>query len=208
MIDSRSIKVVAFDCDGVMFDSSQANRTYYNQVLEHVGLPVMTAEQFAYAHMHTVDETLAHLIQDQDLLSSARQYRQQMDPHTFIRRMVIEPSLKALLKRLLPGYGTAIATNRVDTMDGVLSEHGLEGQFNIVVTASDVQLPKPDPEQLTAILTYFGIDPDQMVYIGDSLLDAQASHAAAVPFIAYGNPSLLADTHIESLHQIEAILGL
>jgi phosphoglycolate phosphatase-like HAD superfamily hydrolase len=93
-------------------------------------------------------------------------------------------------------------------MDGVLSEHGLEGQFDIVVTASDVRLPKPDPEQLNVILTHFGIEPEQMVYIGDSPLDAQASHAATVPFIAYGNPNLSADTHIESLHQVGAILGL
>jgi HAD superfamily hydrolase (TIGR01509 family) len=208
MIDPRSIKVVAFDCDGVMFDSSLANRTYYNQLLEHVGLPAMTPEQFVYAHMHTIDETLVYLVQDQELLASVLQYRQQIDPHTFIRRMVIEPSLKALLERLLPRYGTAIATNRVDTMDGVLSEHGLEGQFDIVITASDVRLPKPDPEQLNVILTHFGIEPEQMVYIGDSPLDAQASHAATVPFIAYGNPNLSADTHIESLHQVGAILGL
>ncbi|MGD8848048.1 MAG: HAD family hydrolase [Desulfobacteraceae bacterium] len=208
MIDRRAIKVVAFDCDGVMFDSSLANRTYYNQLLEHVGLPAMTPEQFVYAHMHTIDETLVYLVQDQDLLASALQYRQQIDPQTFIRRMVIEPSLKALLERLLPRYGTAIATNRVDTMDRVLSEHGLEGQFDIVITASDVRLPKPDPEQLNVILTHFGIEPEQMVYIGDSPLDAQASHAATVPFIAYGNPNLSADTHIESLHQVGAILGL
>lgn len=208
MIDPRHIDVVAFDCDGVMFDSSQANRAYYNHVLEYAGLPTMTEEQFAFAHMHTVDETLAYLIQDADLLSAAHQYRKKMSYLSFIRYMVVEPTLKALLAKLTPGFKKAIATNRTDTMDRVLTEHGLHGQFDIVVTASDVRFPKPHPEQLTVILNYFGIRPEGMVYIGDSLLDAQAAQAAAVPFIAYRNANLPAVAHIESLHQVEALLGL
>lgn len=208
MIDSRDIDVVAFDCDGVMFDSSQANHAYYNQVLAHVGLPDMSAEQFAYAHMHTVDESLAFLIRDSDLLAVARQYRQEMSYVSLIGYMVIEPTLKPLLTKLKPGYKTAIATNRTDTMDRVLTEHDLEGQFDLVITASDVSYPKPHPEQLVRIMGHFGIDPRQMVYIGDSLLDAQAAQAAAVPFIAYRNPDLSADMHIESLQQIEALLDI
>lgn len=208
MIDPQCINVVAFDCDGVMFDSSQANRAYYNHILEHLGLPLMTAEQFAYAHMHTVDDTLKLLIPDTDMLSAARQYRQKMSYLAFIRYMIVEPTLKTLLEKLTPVFKTAIATNRTDTMDRVLSEHDLEGQFDIVVTASDVRYPKPHPEQLYVIVKHFGIDPQQMVYIGDSLLDAQAAQAAAVPFIAYCNPDLSADAHIVSLRQIESILGL
>lgn len=208
MIDPQGINVVAFDCDGVMFDSSQANRAYYNHILEHFGMPSMTAEQFAFAHMHTVGETLEYLIPDTDMLSAARQYRRKMRYLSFIRFMVVEPTLKALLEKLTPAFKTAIATNRTDTMDRVLSEHDLEGQFDIVVTASDVRYPKPHPEQLNIIVKHFGIDPQQMIYIGDSLLDAQAAQAAAVPFIAYCNPDLSADAHIVSLQQIEAIIGL
>ncbi len=207
-MDYRSIEVVAFDCDGVMFDSSDANRAYYNQVLLHLGLPVMTAEQSAYAHMHTVDESLRYLIDDPDTLAAARQYRQQMSYLSFIRHMVMEPHLKALLAKLRPAFRTAIATNRTDTMDRVLAEHDLEGQFDLVVTAMDVRHPKPHPEQLRAILDYFNIAPDRMIYIGDSALDAQAAQAADVPFIAFRNASLPAQIHVDSLLQVEEILRL
>jgi HAD superfamily hydrolase (TIGR01549 family) len=208
LIDNGSIKVVAFDCDGVMFDSSQANRAYYNQVLTYLGLPEMTTKQFAYAHMHTVDETLAYLIRDQRMLSEAHRYRKKMNYLTFIQYMVVEPSLKTLLAKLTPTFKTAIATNRTDTMDRVLSDHGLEEQFNLVVTASDVRHPKPHPEELIVILNTFGIQPGQMVYIGDSELDAQAAISASVPFIAYQNKSLTAHAHIDSLRQVEDLLGL
>jgi HAD superfamily hydrolase (TIGR01549 family) len=208
LIDNGTIKAVAFDCDGVMFDSSQANRAYYNQVLTYFGLPEMTTKQFAYAHMHTVDETLAYLIRDPRLLSEAHQYRKKMNYLSFIRYMVVEPSLKNLLAKLTPDFKTAIATNRTDTMGRVLSDHGLEGQFNMVVTASDVKYPKPHPEELIVILDTFGIQPGQMIYVGDSELDAQAAASASVPFIAYRNTSLTAHAHIDSLRQVEDLLGL
>ena len=207
-MDSGSIAVVAFDCDGVMFDSSEANRAFYNQVLRHFGLPVMTAEQSAYTHMHTVDESLRYLIADDATLAAAQQYRKQMGYLGFIRDMVIEPHLKDLLSKLRPAFKTAIATNRTDTMDRVLAEHDLEGQFDLVVTALDVNHPKPHPEQLQVILNHFNIAACQMIYIGDSTLDAQAAQAADVPFIAFRNASLPARTHVDSLRQVEHILKL
>jgi phosphoglycolate phosphatase len=208
VIDPRRIHVVAFDCDGVMFDSTLANRAYYNHLLKHIGQPEMTPDQFAFVHMHTVDESLEYLIHDPDLLSEARKHRLQMTYLSFIRHMEAEPTLETLLDNLTPAFKTAIATNRTDTMDHVLSEHGLAGRFDIVVTASDVRYPKPHPEQLNVILAHFDIEPDQMIYIGDSPLDGEAAHAAGVPFIAYRNSDLEADKYIESLQEIEDILGL
>jgi phosphoglycolate phosphatase len=207
-MDVRAVQVVAFDCDGVMFDSSEANSAYYNQVLQHLGLPAMTARQAAYAHMHTVDESREFLIEDPFMLAAARQYRAQMSYLAFIRHMVEEPYLKPLLSRLRPAFKTAIATNRTDTMTRVLAEHDLEGRFDLVVTASDVRHPKPDPEQLQVILAHFGIAPAQMIYIGDSDLDARAALAAQVPFIAYRNADLPAHQHIESLSEVAQILQL
>ncbi len=207
-MDYRSIQVVAFDCDGVLFDSSNANRAYYNQILEHFGQPAMTPGQSAYVQMHTVDEALEHLIADADTLAAARQYRRQMSYFDFISDMVIEPHLKALLDRLRPAFKTAIATNRTDTMARVLEEHGLDGRFDLVVTALDVRHPKPHPEQLQVILEHFNVAPGQMIFIGDSDLDARAARDADVPFIAFGNSSLPASMHIESLRQVEKILNL
>lgn len=207
-MNSDHIAVVAFDCDGVMFDSSSANRAYYNHLLDQFGMPAMTAAQFHYTHMHTVDESLSFLIQDPAILSQAHQYRRHMSYLPFIEHMVPEPHLNGLLKKIRSHRNTAIATNRTDTMDRVLEVHGLEDQFDLVVTASDVNHPKPHPEQLLVILKHFGIAPHQMLYIGDSSLDAQASHSASVPFVAYANPDLPAHIHIDSLQQVEAFLHL
>lgn len=203
----NDIKVVAFDCDGVLFDSSLSNRAYYNQILQHLGRPPMTDEQFAYVHMHTVHEALVYLFEDPDQLAAVKQHQRQMSYLPFIRDMVEEPYLRGVLTQLRPVYKTAIATNRTDTMARVLETHDLHEHFDKVVTASDVRRPKPYPDQLILLLAHFGIESGQMLFVGDSELDAAASHQAGVPFVAYNNPRLTAKAHIQNLKQLLSVLG-
>ena len=204
----KNIKVVAFDCDGVMFDTEKANMAYYNHILEHFGRPAMTPEQFAYCHMHTVDQSIANLFNDTENFEAAQAYRKNMSYLPFLKFMEMEPHLKPLLEKLRPRYKTAVATNRSDTMDRVLSEHGLKGYFDLVVSSCDVDRPKPYPDPLIKILKHFEVEPYQSIYVGDSKLDESAAKAAGIPFIAYKNRSLSTDFHIQSLKEIEEFLDL
>ena len=202
----KDIKVVIFDCDGVMFDTAKANTAYYNSVLRHFGKSDMTSEQFAYSHMHTADVAMAYLFDDEKMLEAAQTYRKNMSYLPFLKYMEIEPYLKPLLKRLRPKYKTAVATNRTDTMKRVLIEHKLKDYFDLVVSALDVKRPKPHPEQLFKILEHFKIKPYNAIYIGDSKLDEIAAKAAEITLIAYKNRSISADYYIDSLKEIEDIL--
>ncbi len=203
----NDIKVIVFDCDGVMFDTVDANRAYYDQILAHFGKPAMTPEQFAYAHMHTVNESIAKLFEDEAAIESAHAYRQQANYEAFIPYMKIEPYLRPLLEKLrAAGYHTAIATNRTDSMAWVLTEFDLGDYFDLVLTALDVKHPKPSPDQLLRVLEHFEVSAGQVLYVGDSLVDELAAKAAGVPLIAYDNPDLSADFHISSLKETESIL--
>jgi len=203
---NADISVVAFDCDGVMFDSVQANMDYYNSILEHFGKPLMTPEQFVHAHMHTANEVLANLFSDPEALEAALEFRKKMSYWPFIKDMKIEPGLKSLLEKIRPKYKTAIATNRSDTMQGIILEHGLEGFFDLVVCALDVKNPKPHPESLIKIVEHFGIKPSQALYVGDSVLDEMAAKAAGIPLVAYNNKDLSAEYHITNLKELEEML--
>lgn len=199
------IKVIAFDCDGVMFDTAKANRAYYNQILRHFGKAEMTPGQFAYSHSHTADQSLAYLFADKQSLEAAQSYRKTMSYEPFFKEMEIEPHLKPLLATLRSRYKTAVATNRTDTMQGVLRAFGLENSFDLVVTAADVARPKPFPDPLLKVLDYFRISPDQALYVGDSEVDEAAAKAAGIPLIAYKNPLLDATFHIDGLNEIETL---
>lgn len=202
----EQVKVVIFDCDGVMFDSKEANEAYYNDILAHFGKPRMNREQFEYIHMHTADQSVAYLFSDDPRLEEALAYRHQISYVPFIPMMRIEPYLQPLLEYLRPTYKTAISTNRSDTMNEVLVDHGLQGYFDLVVSSLDVKRPKPDPESLVKILNHFSLTPHEAIYIGDSEIDELAAKTAGIPFVAYKNSALTAAYEIEHFRDIEILL--
>ncbi|MCB2144847.1 MAG: HAD family hydrolase [Deltaproteobacteria bacterium] len=191
-----------------MFDSQEANRAYYNQVLDHCHLPAMVPEQMAYVHMHTVDESLAYLIRDKATRDAAQAYRRQLGYLPFLKFMRMEPGLVPLLETLRPRFKTAVATNRTDTMARVMADHHIDHLFDLVVCALDVQFPKPHPEALVKVIDHFSVSPEEVVYVGDSPVDETAAKAAGIPFVAYRNRELAADHHIRHLAEIAGLLGL
>jgi HAD superfamily hydrolase (TIGR01549 family) len=200
------IKAVIFDCDGVMFDTTEANTAYYNRILQFFDRPALTPEQFAYCQMHTVDNALRYLFEETEQLEAARAYRTRMGYRPFIPMMSLEPHLKPLLRRLRPHIKTAVGTNRSDTMQEVMRVHGLADSFDLVVTSQHVPAPKPAPDMLNRILSEFMLEATEAIYIGDSALDEQAASAAGIPLVAYGNPALRAWRHIDRLDAVHGLL--
>jgi len=202
----QQLKVVVFDCDGVMFDSRQANDAYYNHILAHFGRRPMSAEESHYVHMNTARESVAYLFRNDPRFEEAEAYRRGLSYLPFISKMKMEPYLKSFLAYLKPAYRTAIATNRSDTMNQVLEEHGLQKDFDLVVTSLDVARPKPAPDSLVKILGHFGVSPLEAIYIGDSEIDERTAKASGVPLVAYKNRTLSADYYVEGFSEIEVLL--
>lgn len=202
----EQVKVVIFDCDGVMFDSMKANEAYYNHILTRFGKPRMNREECNYVHMHTAEQSVEYLFRNDPKLKDALAYWRTMSYLPFIPLMAMEPYLKPFLEYLRPAYKTAISTNRSDTMGPVLAEHGLQKYFDLVISCLDVKHPKPHPESLIKILDHFELSPQEAIYIGDSQIDESAAKAAGIPLVAYKNPMLSAAYSVAHFKEIEDLL--
>jgi phosphoglycolate phosphatase len=196
-------QAVIFDCDGVMFDSRQANTNLYNHLLSHFDLDPMGPEDIEFVHMHTVVESIRRIFRNSHHTDDALEYRQHLDYTPFITDMVMEPGLRELLDFLKPHYGLAVATNRSTTIGKVLELNNLSQYFDIVVSSLDVENPKPHPESAFKILDFFSLEPDRCLYVGDSEVDLAVCQASGVPLIAYKNKSLEAMVHVESLWELQ-----
>ncbi len=201
-------KVIIFDCDGVLFDSKEANIAFYNQILSQFNLPPLTIAEIEYVHVSTAEEALRYLLARRDPhdAEAVLAHRPRVDYTPFIRLMQMEPHLKELLSDLPRRIKRAVSTNRSYTIGDVLRIHGLEGDFDLVVSALDVKKPKPDPESALKILRHFAITPSEALFVGDSTTDEQAAQGAEVPFVAYKNRSLKADYYIDDLLAIKEII--
>jgi len=208
-MDISKIKAVVFDCDGVMFDTAEANRKYYDEVLKAFDKPLLNEEQFINVHMMTVKGAIAYLFPEVRDLSGVYECLNNIGYKKFIKYMVMEKGLEELLIKLdKNGYIRGIGTNRTNTMEKVLKDYHLEDYFEIVVTAAKVKKPKPDPEQLLLIMEKFDLKPFEILFIGDSDYDRQAAQNAKVVFAAFKNPELVADFNVDSMDEIGKILRI
>jgi len=87
-------------------------------------------------------------------------------------------------------------------MPAVMQMHNLDPYFDLVVTALDVQNPKPHAEALIKILKQFQLSAKQAVYIGDSMVDREHTAAVNMRLISFKNPELPAEYHVNSFREI------
>ena len=197
------LRLVIFDCDGVMFDSKDANRIYYNQLLEKFGHPLMDEQEEDYVHSHNVLDSVNYIFRKYPRkIEEVNQYRISVDYTPFLKYMVIEPDLKEFLGMLKPKFYTAISTNRSNTMPSVMKMHDLESYFDLVVTSLDVEQPKPHTEGLVKILNHFQLSASEAVYIGDSMVDREHTAGVNMRLISFKNPDLPAEYYVNSFLEI------
>ena len=201
-------QVIIYDCDGVLIDSRESNQAFYNHILARFGLPPLTEAQLEVVHVNTAQGAIDYLFGGHAGLAEAQAYQRTINNDPFLPLIRPEPHIREVLIRLRSRYATAIATNRGKSLPLVLKNLGLVDLFDLAVSAYDVARPKPDPECLLRILTYFRVKPAAALYIGDSQVDREVAASSGVPFAAYKNPALTARYHLEDHRDLLAILKL
>ncbi len=203
----KPLKLLVFDCDGVLFDSREANRAYYNRIAQALGRPPLSEEEFAFVHMHTAEESVRYLFRDYPhLLPKALEFQKTLNYEEFLPLMRPEPGVKELINAVRPPLKTAVSTNRTTTMGRLLEIFDLAPYFDLVMTALKSPKPKPHPVALEVILKHFGVRPQEILYVGDSQVDQALTQAVGAPLVAYKNPDLAADYHVESFAELLELL--
>ena len=202
------IEGLIFDCDGVMIESEDANRYFYNTILAALNLPPMTAEQEKFAFMATAKDALLAMTPKtlheklDTAASSAINYARDVMP-----RVRLMPGFTKLLKKAKEsGLKMAIDTNRTaEGIQRVLDFFALQDYFEPVISSS-VAPPKPDPAGALEICGRWNAAPRNVLFVGDSENDMLTAQNAGINFAAFKNPSLEAAVHISGFAQLESLL--
>ena len=204
-----AIRCIVYDCDGVLFDSLHANRTLYNHIALSCGRPSITEDELHFCHINTVKESIRHLFRD-DPETEERGLlflKDHIDFKDYVPYLVMEPHvLEALSAVRNRGLLTAINTNRTTSMPHLMERFDLGRYFDMVVTALDVTKSKPDPESMIKILEDLRVAPDEVLYVGDSIVDLQTAQSSGVTFVAYKNDQISTGIAINDHRDIVAVL--
>ena len=114
------LKCVIYDCDGVLFDSFEANTRLYNDLCALVGRGSLRQEEMEYVHTHTVFEAIRFIFgEENDWEKKALEIlkQKQVDLKNYVEYLKMEPHLLQVLEELKEkGILRVINTNRTTSM--------------------------------------------------------------------------------------------
>lgn len=181
------IRLVIFDCDGVLFDSEPANLAFYREVLRRAEAPPMPESAEAAYHSLASAQLFQQLFGDRpELLARVQGVAKATEYAPFFPLMQPKPLLRETLALLHERYAIAMATNRGQTTQGVVDFYALREFFDLALGVLDVARPKPHPDMLLRCLEHFAVAASEAVYVGDQPTDLEAAEAAGIAFIGMG----------------------
>jgi phosphoglycolate phosphatase len=199
--------LVMLDCDGVLFDSWEANVGFYDAILARLGLPLLDAAGREMAHRLSSAQLLEHFFAtDPETHRRAHAIAREMDYAPFLPLMRPVRELRETLGWLRGRGRTAMVTNRGSTIPEVLAHFDLATFFDAVVGVHDAERPKPAPDMLEVCLARIGVPPERAVYVGDSPGDLAAARDARVRFIGVGD-GVDCEHRIVELAELPELLG-
>jgi phosphoglycolate phosphatase len=202
------VRLIILDCDGVLFESRDANVAFYDSVLAELGVAPLDEIGRDLCHRLSGPQLWDHVFaSDAELHARARKVASRADYGPFYPLMRPVSDLETTLTYLSAHCPLALATNRGRTVEGVTRHFGLDRFVTIRLGILDVERPKPAPDLLLACLARAQVAAESAVFVGDTSVDRDAALAANVAFVGVG-PESGAERMIDDLRRLPGILAI
>lgn len=179
-------KAVVFDFDGTLLDTLQDLAESVNSVLNRVGFPQHSVEEYRHFVGEGIEELARRVLpeghRDEDTITRTltdvrEEYRQRWPNHTRPYEGIPE-LLDALAARRVK---MAIVTNKPDDSTRMMAARLLpRWTFDVIVGATPGLPRKPDPKGALEATRRLGLSPEAILYVGDSDIDMKTANAAGM----------------------------
>jgi phosphoglycolate phosphatase len=182
------IKAVIIDFDDTLTMTEESFFNIENQVAAQMGFAPMTRE----AHKKNWGTTLKGAIKERFPEINAEEFMERLEKSLpdFVTNGRVDSINEANIRTLKTlkkfGHRLAILTSRqpAEVKHLLKGEHLVNGFFEQIYHAGNLDFLKPDPRAFDQSLAYFDIKPQEAVYVGDSLGDGISAKGAGLHFIA------------------------
>ena len=200
------IKVVIFDLDEVLIKSKKQTLILYRHLFNFFGIkfPEKNKQRLLYTQSEKNNyKSFFSKINKKNYFD----YRKSIDFKDYIKFIKISKNTKIILKFLKENkIKMAIATNRGSSTKTVLDYFKIREYFDLIITEKDIKKPKPDPFPINLAIKKLKIKKEEVLYVGDDIIDIKAGKGAGVKMVLYGNKFKGADYYISNLIQIKKII--
>ncbi len=184
----HTIRAAIFDFDFTLADSSNGIFDCANTALAAMGIAPANRESVNATIGLSLRESFTRLTGDtspERREDFVRQFHSRADK-VMVSSAVIYDFVPGALRDLRArGITLAVAsTKRRIHIESILEREKIADAFAVIIGGSDVQNQKPHPESLIAAMSQLKVLAEECVYIGDSVVDAEAAQRAGINFIA------------------------
>lgn len=178
-------RAALFDMDGVLISGERARFEAYSDVARERGLPLVDWDEFV-RHNMSVRDLHAGLKMSIPWVELKNALVVKLEEK--VDACLINADAAPLLEKLRrEGVKLAVVTNNFTPfVEKVLRRAGLRQYFDAIVTADDIERPKPDPQALELALGKLGVAAEEAWMVGDTFKDGRAADAAGVSFVGLG----------------------
>lgn len=182
------LKAVIFDFDYTLGDSTNGIAASINYALEVMGHGVRPIDEIkkTVGHHLTVAYTMLTGIENQEEGAEfARLFIVKANEVMVANTTMYEGSKECLQALQGQGIKTAIVTTKNHgRIEDILKKFEASELVELIVGGDDVKCAKPSPEGLLWAMEHLGVEAEEVLYVGDSIVDAKTAEAAGVEFAA------------------------
>lgn len=179
-------KAVVFDFDFTLGDSAEGIIASVSYALEKMGYAQAREEEIRKTIGLSLAKTLEALTGNaRDGAVFEKYFKEKADEVMVASTKLYDGVEKMLASLREQGVKTAIVTTKYHyRIEQILAVHQISHLVDEVIGGDDVKSPKPDPEGMKLLSERLGIKAEEMLYVGDSLVDAKTAAAAGAEFTA------------------------
>ncbi|GCF94863.1 phosphatase [Enterococcus florum] len=178
------IKTILFDVDGTLIDTEYVSVQSLKETLKEERNLTLSDKELEFSLGIPGARALERFTDSpeeiEQLLASWMKRMREYTHHARLFNGILE--LLQELKQL--GYRLGVVTSKLRS-DAVVefAAFGLNTFFDVIITADDTPLHKPNPEPLLKALEELNADNQASLYIGDSLYDMLCAESSGVDFL-------------------------
>jgi len=210
-----SLKLVIFDLDGTLIDSSIDIANAINYAVEPYGVLPLTVQEVISLVGEGISSLMGKLIVKEGIEagtdSLVQQFLNYYSSH-LTDNTTVYPGVREMLAQLV-AYRKAVISNKRESLSvKILEQLELSEYMDIIVGSETVKERKPSPLPVCYVLSMLGISRDAAIIVGDSNYDIEAGKAAGIKTVAvtYGYRPLEllqgADFIINSMPELTDVL--
>lgn len=180
-------QAIIFDFDYTLGDSTEGIVRSTHHALEKLGEEKKTREEIRKTiglSLHETYKVLSGKDDDEKAELFKKYFIEEADRVMVDSTELYEYSFEILEKLKKEGYKIAIVTTKLNSrIKSILKKFSASHLIDEIVGVENVKNVKPDPEGLFLACEKLKVKPKDVIYIGDSYVDAKAAQNAKIDFL-------------------------